>query len=113
MRHNNGMEGTVKLESALWNQVEHGLRASDLPWHVNFNECTVTFDAFDLAWCVLVAFDRTTETMPESVFPILTGILGTIEPEFMGEVRGVLFSHYHRHIGDKNTQDAMDAFLTV
>tara|TARA_A200000113_G_C8801401_1_gene334236 strand:+ start:338 stop:682 length:345 start_codon:yes stop_codon:yes gene_type:complete len=106
------MEGTLKVESGEWNQVQDDLEHSDMPWLVKAHERTITFDAFDLAWCVLTEFRCTQHELSDNEQDILVRILVAIEDEFLDHVKQTLFTHFEERIGCAAMREYMDEWLS-
>ena len=98
----------VQVESGRWNQIEDDMQRTTMPWSVDFDARRVTFNALDLAWCVLSEFGCTQDTMTDGELEVLIAILVVIDDDFMQQVRDAV----SQRVPTTDLLDAIDAFFS-
>ena len=105
------MQGCVTVESGIWNQVQDDMEYTYMPWKVNARDRTITFDAFDLAWCVLAQFGLLQDVLEDGEEKMLHGILVVIEDEFMDQVRHIIFCDHEDYVNCLDLRKRMNDWL--
>lgn len=105
------MQGRVTVESGIWNQVQDDMENTHMPWTVNARDRTITFDAFDLAWCVLAQFGLLEDVLHDGEEKMLRGILAVIEHDFMDEVWHVIFCDHEDYVSCLHLRKRINEWL--
>lgn len=105
------MQGCVTVESGIWNQVQDDMEYTYMPWTVNSRDRTITFDAFDLAWCVLAQFGLLEDVLDDGEQKMLRGILAVIEHDFMEQVRHIIFCDHEDYVSCLHLRKRINEWL--